>query len=272
MHIELHGHSTFVGSGGVDWQIGKPTLVLQHGAGMDRTVWVLLARYAARHGYNVVAADLPGHGASKGEPLSSIESQGDWLHTLLDQLRRKNDLPGGELILGGHSMGALAVLAAAASRPSEVNALILFGVGYPMPVGPPLLDAAEKNSQAAIDMITFFGHSYSSRLGHNPVAGISVYNTADALLGRAAPGVLYTDLQACNAFEIEESALAALAKVVRCSIISGVEDRMTPAKFSGALASSLDATAFLLEDCGHMMMAEQPEACLQAMMSALSKS
>lgn len=271
MHIELHGHSTFVGSGGIDWQPGRPTLVLQHGAGMDRTIWVLLARYAARHGYNVVAADLPGHGASKGEPLDTIEAQGEWLHSLLDALKARHDLPEGDLMLGGHSMGALAVLAAAASKPAVVNTLLLFGVGYPMPVGPPLLEAAERNEQAAIDMITFYGHSFSSRLGHNPVAGISVYNVADALLGRAAPGVLFTDLQACNDFRIDEASLAALAKSVRCSIISGVEDRMTPAKFSSALASSIDASVHVLEDCGHMMMAEQPEACLQAMMKSLQR-
>jgi len=271
MHIDFQGHGTFVGTGGADWQEGRASLVLQHGAGMDRTVWVLLARYAARHGYNVIAADFPAHGASKGEALTSIEAQGQWLLDLIDQLRRSHGLPDGQLILGGHSMGALAVLAAAQAKPSVAESLILFGAAYPMPVGAPLLDASSRNEQAAIDMITFYSHSFSSRLGHNPIAGINVYNTADALLRRAAPGVLHTDLQACNQFLVSDQALKHLGTQLQCSLISGAEDRMTPAKFSSSLAEALGAEVFMLEDCGHMMMGEQPEACLQAMMKALCR-
>jgi len=198
MQIDFQGHSTFIGTGGADWQEGRASLVLQHGAGMDRTV-------------------------------------------------------------------------AAQAKPSVAESLILFGAAYPMPVGAPLLDASSRNEQAAIDMITFYSHSFSSRLGHNPIAGINVYNTADALLRRAAPGVLHTDLQACNQFALGDQALRELGTQLQCSLISGAEDRMTPAKFSTSLAEALSAEVFMLEDCGHMMMGEQPEACLQAMMKALSR-
>ena len=50
----------------------RPDVVLVHGAGMDRTVWTLQARYLAHHGRNVLALDLPGHGRSGGAPLASI--------------------------------------------------------------------------------------------------------------------------------------------------------------------------------------------------------
>ncbi len=86
MNIELDGNAVFVGRGGVDWQAGLPTLFMQHGAGMNRTVWVLLGRYFARHGYNVVLADLPGHGNSAGAPLPSIEANAEWLWRLLEAL------------------------------------------------------------------------------------------------------------------------------------------------------------------------------------------
>ena len=49
-----------------------PSIVFVHGSGMDHTVWTPLARHFARHGNNVIAVDLPGHGRSSGKPLKSI--------------------------------------------------------------------------------------------------------------------------------------------------------------------------------------------------------
>ncbi|MFK7855620.1 MAG: alpha/beta fold hydrolase [Granulosicoccus sp.] len=263
MIIELNGSRVFVGQGGVGWQADRQTLVLQHGAGMDRTIWVLLARYFARHGFNVVVPDLPGHGASEGNALTSIEEQAAFLWTLLDCLNSEHGLPDTPIVLGGHSMGALVATAAAGLRPDAVQHLLLFGAGYPMGVGTALLDAAKANEQAAVDMIAIFGHSYRSQLGHNAVAGISVQNAAMALLERAKPGVLFTDLQACNNYSGVEEVAGAL-KGVKATVISGDSDRMTPYKFTQNLADMLSAEVIVVDDSGHMMMGEQPERTLQA--------
>ncbi|NND93160.1 MAG: alpha/beta hydrolase [Granulosicoccus sp.] len=263
MKAVINGAPCFIGQGGTDWQAGRKTLVLQHGAGMDRTIWVLLARYFARHGYNVVAADLPGHGASGGEILTSIESQAQHLWQLLDLLQQAHGLPHEPVVLGGHSMGALVVCAAAGLRPDAVEHLLLFGAGYPMPVGQPLLDAAQADDQSAVDMISIYGHCFSSQLGHNAVAGISVMNSAMALLERAKPGVLYADLSACNEYQ-------GLARVAdsfgpgKTTLIVGDSDRMTGIKMSRNLASMLGAELVILSQCGHMVMSEQPEQTLQA--------
>lgn len=268
MNVSVDGVSIYVGHGGMPWKADQRTLVLQHGAGMDRTVWVLLARYFARHGFNVVAADLPGHGASKGDPLESIQAQAEHLWRLLDALQSNHDLPDGQVVLGGHSMGSLMVVEAAAQQAERVEQLVLFGAGYPMPVGPPLLDAAFQNSQSAVDMIAIFSHSFGSQLGHNPMAGISVQNMAMALLERAAPGVLYTDLKACNDYQGGEAAAKAL-KDKPCTIIAGRNDRMTPVKAAKNLAGLLQAKLSMIENCGHMMMSEQPEDTLQAVRRCL---
>ena len=267
MIIELQGTSVFVGQGGVDWQPEHRTLVLQHGAGMDRTVWVLLARYFARHGFNVVVPDLPGHGASRGQPLATIEEQAMYLWSLLDCLQAEHNLPGAPVILGGHSMGALLAIEAAGQRPESTDHLLLFGAGYPMAVSQALLDAAEANEPAAIDMIALFGHCYSSQLGHNAVAGISVQNVAIALLERAPPGVLFADLQACNNYSGAEK--AADAYKGRTTVIAGDSDKMTPSKSTRQLAGLLDAKLKILYNCGHMMMSEQPEQTLQAVKQVL---
>lgn len=271
MKISFEGDQIFIGQGGAPWLEGQRTLVLQHGAGMDRTIWVLLARYFARHGFNVVTPDLPAHGASTGAALTSIDAQADFLWRLIDTLRLQHGLPVAPVILGGHSMGALIALASAVQRPEDVEQLLLFGCGYPMPVGQALLNAAEANDQAAVNMIVLYGHCFSSQLGHNAVAGISVQNTAMALLERAAPGVLHTDLAACNAYQCSaESALVLAGKP--STLIAGDSDRMTPMKMSRQLAELLGAQLVVLKNCGHMVMSEQPEQTLQAVRQALIRS
>ena len=271
MNVVVNGESIFVGQGGTNWKADQPTLLLQHGAGMDRTVWVLLARYLARHGYNVVTADLPEHGASKGTAPTSIEAMAEFLWELIDTLRSKHELPDTPIIFGGHSMGALIALEAAARRAQEVDQLILLGTGYPMPVGKPLLDAAEANSQMAVDIIASFGHAYASQLGHNPVAGISVMNSAKALLERAAPGVLHNDLKACNDYTGAEAAADKLSGK-RCAVVTGKADRMTPNKAAKNLGKLVEAHIIELDDCGHMLLSEQPEATLQAVLACLDQS
>lgn len=269
MKVEFEKQTIFVGSGGVEWREGLPTLVLLHGAGLNRTVWVLLGRYFARDGYNVVIPDLPGHGASEGSPLTSIEDNADWINRFVDYLTQSYPLAAQDLIYCGHSMGSLVMLEAAAKRVDRIDKLLLLGSAVPMVVGPPLLDAARNNDHAAIDMINMFGHGFGSRIGNNPVSGISAYNTMEALLEHADDDVLFTDLNACNEYKNGEAAAKALAGHVKASVIAGDSDRMTPTKLGAKLCSQLGGSFELLNDCGHMMMSEQPEATLQAMKRAL---
>ena len=39
------------GTGGVEFDAAKPTIVFIHGASMDNTIWDLQGRYLAHHGY-----------------------------------------------------------------------------------------------------------------------------------------------------------------------------------------------------------------------------
>ena len=286
MIVELDGVPVFVGNGSGRWDGDRPVLLLVHGAGMDRTVWVLIARWFARHGFDVVAPDLPGHGRSGGAPPGSVTEQADWLWRLIERLRDPEAAtgPAGEaeeasgraalsaapIFCAGHSMGALACVAMAGARPDAVARLLLLGAGYPMTVGPALLDAAAANARAAIDMITVFGHAHASRLGRNTVAGISVVNSAAALLANAAAGVLHADLAACHAYDGAEAAAERFGPG-RTDIIAGGEDRMTPRRGSRRLAELFAGGIDTLDDCGHMMMAEQPQATLEAMRAAIAR-
>lgn len=273
MIINYQNNNTFIGDGGVAWQAGLPTMVMLHGAGLDKTVWVLLGRYFARHGFNLLIPDLPQHGNSEGHALPSISAYADWVNGLVDQVMDNSPLSADNLTYCGHSMGSLIVMEAAAKRlntDTPVANLILLGGAIPMPVGAPLLQAAEANDHAAIDMIDMYGFGFGSRIGNNPVAGISVYNSMEALLERAEPGVLHNDLSACNAYLEGETAAEALKDKVASTVIVGALDRMTPAKLGASLCKQLNGQLHTLEDCGHMMMSEKPEETLQAMKQALA--
>ena len=85
---------------------------------------------------------------------------------------------------------------------------------------------------------------------------------------RAAPGVLYADLQACNDYAGLAQAASAYG-AGKATLIVGDADRMTPMKMSRGLAKQLSAELKVLNNCGHMVMSEQPEQTLQAVRSVL---
>jgi pimeloyl-ACP methyl ester carboxylesterase len=75
---------------------------------------------------------------------------------------------------------------------------------------------------------------------------------------------------ACNSFE---GALSAAARVACPTlVIAGSEDRMTPAKAGAALAEALPgAELTILPGAGHMMMVEQPDETLDALIAWLGR-
>ena len=66
VNIQLDGKNVGFSNGSGHPAEDAPALFFVHGAGMDHTVWVIPARYFARHGYRVLAADLPGGESRKG--------------------------------------------------------------------------------------------------------------------------------------------------------------------------------------------------------------
>jgi pimeloyl-ACP methyl ester carboxylesterase len=91
-----------------------------------------------------------------------------------------------------------------------------------------------------------------------------MHGSAQATLKRCPPGVLFSDLSACNAYQ---DALASAARIkVPTTFILGERDMMTPAKAGKALAAAIPhAKTIVLTGAGHMMMAERPDALLAAL-------
>lgn len=260
MRLTVAGSEIFIGTGGRDFDPALPTVVFLHGAGMDHSVWALLARAFAHHGFGVLAPDFPGHGHSAGTALLSIAALADWTAALIDAAGVR------AVRLIGHSMGSIVALETATRYPEKVAGLGLIAIAAPMRVADDLLNAAKTNDHAAVEMISLWGNGYHATLGGSEAPGLWMLGGAERLLERARPGVLSADLSACNEYG---EALTAAAKVsVPTTVILGGRDLMTPAKSGKAIAAAIpNCRLAVLEGAGHMLMSERPEEVLAALRS-----
>jgi pimeloyl-ACP methyl ester carboxylesterase len=258
MRISVNGGDTFVATGGREFDVTLPAIVFLHGAGMDHSVWALLARAFAHHGYAVLSPDFPGHGRSAGAPLTSIAALADWTAALIDAAGAK------AARLVGHSMGSLVALETAARHPHKVTGLGLIATTTTMRVSDDLLNAAKTDGHDAIDMIAIWGEGHRATLGGSQAPGLWMLGGAERLLERAQPGAIFADLSACNAYQ---DALSAAAKInVPSIVIQGSRDLMTPAKGGKALAAAIpNCRLALIEGAGHMLMTERPDNVLAAL-------
>jgi len=262
MQFDLDGSPVFAYTAAHDRDPAKRTVVFVHGAGLDHSWWGLQSRYFGYHGFNVLAVDLPAHGRSGGAPLQSIGEMADWIAALLDWLKIK------QAALVGHSMGSLIALEFAARFPDRAEKISLIGVAYPMKVSDGFLDAARRNDQAAYDMETIWGHAAQVPLAGNPNPGMWMYGDTLARLSRLAPGVLHADLTACNSYA---GGLEAAAKV-KCPVlfVLGARDVMTPPRGAQNLAKAItDCKTVTIGPSGHSLMAEAPDATLDALIGFL---
>ncbi len=265
MQLTVHGHPAYAYTGGKSFDASLPTAVFIHGAQNDHSVWALQTRYFAHHGYSVLAVDLPGHGRSDGPALTSVEAMADWLNALLDAAGVTR------AILIGHSMGSLIALESAARQPARVAGVALVSTAYPMKVSTALLDAAREREPAAIDMVNIWSHSSIAQKPSAPAPGFYVPGGSRRLMQRISQRnpaqVFFTDFSACNAYAHGEEAAATLAAAACATLfLLGQKDVMTPARAAAALQAQLPhAQVVKLADCGHALMAEQPDRVLEAL-------
>jgi pimeloyl-ACP methyl ester carboxylesterase len=262
MKLDVCGQSTYCYTNNRDIDQAKDSIIFLHGAGMDHTVWTLPARHFARHGRNVIAVDLPGHGRSDGAALTSIEAISDWLVALLGALQLTS------AAITGHSMGSLVAIDCAARHPDRVSAIALVGSTAPMPVSDAILDASAANDHSAFDMLTQWGYSKRHQYGGNSNPGVWMVGSTLRLYERARPGVLNADMSACNNY----SAGLERAANISCPVlmILGEDDRLTPVRSTMPLQGALpDPRVITIENSGHSLMTEAPNAVLDALKTIL---
>jgi pimeloyl-ACP methyl ester carboxylesterase len=263
MLYQVQGKSVYCYTGSKQIQPELPTLVFMHGAQNDHSVWGLQSRYFAHHGFNVLAVDLPGHGRSSGAALGSVEEIAQWLIALLDAAQIK------QASLIGHSMGSLIALESARIAPTRISKLALLGNAYPMKVADALLTMARDNEAAAIDLVNAWSHINTTQ--QTAIPGFSLQGNARRLMQRMSainPAQLFhTDFSACNNYQQGELA-AQIINAQQCPVlfIMAKQDRMTPTKASALLRTSIaHAKTVEIDQCGHSLMTEQPDAVLTAL-------
>jgi pimeloyl-ACP methyl ester carboxylesterase len=264
MILLVQENQVYCDSSGKPFQPELPSLIFIHGAQNDHSVWGYQSRSLANRGshcgYNVLAIDLPGHGQSKGNALTTIEAMAQWLLALLDAMGIK------KAGLIGHSMGSLIALETAHCAPERVTQLALLGTAYPMKVSEVLLSTARDNEAAAFDMVTKWSHHQTG----------TVQDNTKRLMQRMSEinpkQLLHTDLSACHHYAQGEAA-ALVVNQHHCPTLFMLaqQDRMTPVKASVKLREIIaEAKVVEIAECGHAMMAEQPDAVVAGLVDFFS--
>ena len=222
----------------------------------------------------VVAFDQPGHGRSTPESRTpTVHELGEVLHRVLTALA-----PTGPLVLAGHSMGGMTIMAWAADHADELAARVR-GVVFVatsakvgddrvrLPLEAALMRAAVRAPRVAP------GRLLSSRTQARLLYG------RDAARETVVPGVTliqHTSLPTMGRYFLalqqhdETEALEHLG-AVPTRVLVGTADRLTPVSHARALADGIrGAQLTVLPGLGHMLTYEAPEVVADAISELLT--
>ena len=200
--------------------------------------------------------DLPGHGKSEGVGRQVIAEYAADIIAFMDALKLR------AAVIVGHSMGSAIALTLAIQHPRRVLGLGLIGSGARLRVAPALLESAANPATfaSAVQMVTDFSYG--------PQADPRLKELGNQQMAETRPPVLYGDFLACDEFNVSDE-LPRLK--IPTLVLVGKEDRMTPLKYSQALADGIpNARLQVIPDAGHMLMLEQPAEVASALAGFLS--
>lgn len=219
-----------------------PPVILIHGAGGTHLSWP--AEIRRLHGQRMLAVDLPGHGKSTGLGKHSIPEYARSLLDFMDALGLY------KAVFVGHSMGGGIALDLALDHPEHVAGLGLIASNARLRVAQAILDGLAHPTTAPRAIQTIVDWSFGPKVDE------SLKQLAARMLGETRPAVLAGDLVACNNFDV----IQRLPEInLPTLIVCGTEDRMTPLRFSEALAIQIPGAALqTIDTAGHMVMLEQP--------------
>jgi pimeloyl-ACP methyl ester carboxylesterase len=254
MYFDVDGKQVFASTGGKPFDSSKPTVIFLHGSGFDHTIWNLQSRFFAFRNYSVLVLDLPGHTHSDGPPLESIESMADWLNDVVEALGAR------DLSIVAHSQGCLIALEYASRYPDGLRSVTFITSGLATPVNDFLLNAAEKDPEAAVAMMLGWGYGPAGHLHQGPIPGNSMVAAGRKVMRGNTPDALATDLKACNAYANGKQAAAKVTGPIQV-IVAG-KDRMAPRKATNELIEHLtNPEVTVIPESGHIVPQEVPDLC-----------
>ncbi len=247
---------------------GGTPIVFVHGFACDRSDWrAQLEHFSPAR--QVIACDLPGHGASPGGAADcTIERFGDEVAALLEDLAAP-------ALLVGHSLGCRVVLQAYRRAPARATALVLVD-GSRMGTGDPV--QAADAMRAAIDFAgypAFAEALFSGMFLTRTAAAAAVIERAKRLpveIGsRLFPAMVRWD---AKDMELALAAVRVPLLVIQCTTINA-ERKRVPLK-AGQTTPWLDlvrsrvpgARIEVIPDTGHFPQIETPDK-VNALIAAL---
>jgi pimeloyl-ACP methyl ester carboxylesterase len=256
---------------------GSPTVVFCHGYALSMDSWHF-QRKALRGRYPLVFWDQRGHGRSATPPAGSatIDQVGADLGAVLDAVA-----PTGPLVLVGHSMGGMTIMALAEQRP-ELFAERVLGVAFVATSAGGLAEndfglarlgrsiqriapgairmlshtpkLVERTRRVGSDLEEVFVRHYSYA---SPVSAELLHFTAAMIAGTRLDVV--GDFMPTFVAHDKRAALAAL-EGREVLVMVGDHDLMTPAMHSASIVELLPhAEHVVVRDGGHLLMLEHPE-------------
>ena len=252
---------------------GGPTVVLAHGWTLTRASWLPVVEQLVERGLRVVAYDQRGHGGSgplKGKP--TVRGLGDDLAAVLDVVA-----PAGPVVLGGHSMGGMTVMAYAGLHPEEFAsrvvgvALVSTSAGDLQRTGLRSIEARAMGLAARMPRVAA-GPLVTMRSQRYLLFGADadpehVRLTRDQVAGTALPtmGRFYSALS-----EHDEAEALAQLEGVPTVVLVGDRDRLTPQRHAERLTELVPhAELRVLEGCGHMLGYEATDEVVSALWSVV---
>ena len=254
------------------------TMVFCHGYALNLDVWHH-QRLALSGAVRAVYWDQRGHGRSGRGPSGpvSIDLLGEDLAAVL-----RTTVPTGQIVLVGHSMGGMTIMALAAAHPELFAgrvvgvALISTSAGH---IAEITLGIPERLAQlahrAAPGVVATLGRSprlveLGRRTGNDLEFLLTrVYSFASPVPAAAVDFV--ARLNAGTPIEVvadffgafrghDKLAALQVLRPVATLILVGENDLLTPADHSRAMAAELpDAELVVVEHCGHMILLEYPD-------------
>jgi len=252
---------------------GDP-LVLVHGLGGAAANWVELVPELVES-YRVLVLDLPGHGGSGRLPRGAGMS--DFAAAVAAVLEHEDAAPA---LVFGHSFGGQTALRLAQRRPELVRGLLLAAPAG-IRTGTRGLQAVVRVSTAVrpARLVAPFRHRFAGRLWYRR-ALFRPWFVSDplALSPRAVVGFLegapaHTDMGTAGRAMLADDPRLDLEHV-SCPVVLlwGARDAQLPLDDAFEYARRLRARLRVVADCGHLVIAERPHACLDALADLVALS
>lgn len=271
---------------------GAPTVVLIHGFTISCRGWVFQRRAFVEAGYRVLTYDHRGHGRSgSGDPEhATIEQLGRDLRRVLDQV-----VPEGPIVLVGHSMGGMTMMAFGETSPDLIGDRVvgavfmatsaggegqLISLGYGALVGrlitsygPGALGQLSRQERFLrslrrlgrdVEDYFVYHYSFSSRVSQTLLrfTGDLAFETSFATIGGFIS--TFNDHDRRSSLKVWGA--------VPTLVITAQDDRLTPADHGELIAEAIDGSEHVLvNNSGHMVLLEHADFINDELLELLGK-